>query len=233
MADSLLQQAGYECATKLPIHPDKMIPDIHCHQVEEVASFPYSPRQCFYKTHFSPAQMALVLGKECSHKMRYVYLYRNPEDALVSYYFFKLRYQETRDIADAGPDDFCLNELGNWIQHARDALSHSLSFEQVYLLRYEDLHKETSKTLGKMWRFLEIDIGSEICLRASDHMRFDALQKLEIENDSKKSRVRFFRKGRIGNAVEELKPETIDAIRAKTSDLMAELDCFSLNAPKM
>ena len=233
MADSLLQQAGYECATKLPIHPDKLIPDIHCHQVEEVASFSYCPRQCFYKTHFSPAQMALVLGKECSHKTRYVYLYRNPEDALVSYYFFKLRYQETRNIADAGPDDFCLNELSNWIQHARDALCHSLSFEQVYLLRYEDLHKETSKTLGKMWRFLEIDIGSEICLRASDHMRFDALQKLEIENDTKKSRVRFFRKGLIGNSVEELKPETINAIRAKTSGVMAELDCFSLNTPNM
>ncbi len=213
MADCLLQQAGYESSTDLPIHPDKIIPDVHCHQLHEAAGDPSISTHRFYKSHISPLQMSQFLGVPSAQKVRYIYLYRNPEDALLSFYYFKLRYPESSNVAEQGPDAFCKREFSQWVSHVSQALSYKEDDDSLYLIRYEDLHGATEQVLVQLWNWLEIPMPREVCSVATNHMQFSKLQEFESRYNTNTSGHQFFRKGQIGSAANELTNETIEQIR--------------------
>ena len=63
MADSLLQQAGYECSTDLPVHPDKLTPDMHCYKIEKTTDCHSITNKYLYKTHFPPRLTSRFLAE--------------------------------------------------------------------------------------------------------------------------------------------------------------------------
>lgn len=230
MADCLLQKAGYECSTDLPIHPDKLIPDIHCHDLRDIVGVRHITNQSFYKTHFSPWEASRYLGDTPQLDAKYIYLYRSPEDALLSFYYFKLRYPGSSNVAEQGPDAFCTDELKHWVHHLSKAMLTKERNENVCLARYEDLHLATSKSLLEICDWLEIDMPAEACIQAAKHMEFANLQQREARSSSNSSGHRFFRKGQIGSAEKELKQETIELIRSKSRDLLSRADRVRLKA---
>ena len=220
MADCLLQKAGYECSTDLPIHPDKLIPDIHCHDPRDIAGIRHITNQSFYKTHFTPWEASRYLGDSPQLDAKYIYLYRSPEDALLSLYYFKLRYPRSSNVAEQGPDIFCIRELSQWVDHVSQALSYNTDGNSVYLIRYEDLHGATKQVLVDLWNWLHIPMPREACSRATNHMEFSKLQELESRYNTNTSGHQFFRKGQIGSASNELKNETIEQIRNGSESIL-------------
>jgi hypothetical protein len=220
MADCLLQQAGYETSTDLPINPDEIIPDLHCHRVHEVAGVPGISKQRFCKSHISPLQISQFLGVPSGRKARYIYLYRNPEDALLSFYYFKLRYSESSNVAEHGPDAFCKRESSQWVDNVSQALSYKKDGGNLHLVRYEDLHGATEQVLAQIWDWLEMPMPREICSRAANHMEFAKLQEWESRYNTNSSGHRFFRKGQVGSAANELKNETIEQIRDRSASVL-------------
>jgi estrone sulfotransferase len=229
MADCLLRQAGYETSTDLPIHPDKIIPDLHCHRLHQVAGIFGISTPRFYKSHISPLQMSHLLGVPSSRKSRFIYLYRNPEDALMSFYYFKLRYPGSSNAAEQGPDAFCIREFSQWVDHVSQALSYNADGNSVYLIRYEDLHGATEQVLVDLWNWLEIPMPREVCFRATNHMEFSKLQELESRSNTNTSGHQFFRKGQIGSAANELKKETIEQIRDESALVLRSANKYRRN----
>jgi hypothetical protein len=228
MADCLLQKAGCECAAGLPIHPDKLIPDIHCHQLDEISC--HTTKNIFCKSHFSPLQISNFLGESVDQRINFIYLYRNPDDALISFFYFKLRYPETSNVAEIGSDKFCKDELSNWIEHIDQTLQHMKNRKNVCLIKYEDLHQYTSGIIHEIWKWLQIDIPNEACFHAVNHMQFTKLQNMEKQSNSNTSGHLFFRKGQIGDAANELKHTTIEQIYHRTADVLRRANSRCLKA---
>ena len=100
LADVFLQNHGVPTSTELPVHPDKIVPDFYCHWIARRAAAGLPPI-VMVKTHDTFRQLQERFGRvrlrpgsgasaaaapfcACKH----VYLYRSPEDALVSLFHY-------------------------------------------------------------------------------------------------------------------------------------------------
>jgi hypothetical protein len=228
MTDCLLQTAGYECSTELPVHPNDVIPDLHCHSAEEIRAVTEVCDRFFYKTHFTPAQVSRLMRSSPTVESSYIYLYRDPADALISYYYYNLRYPQYSNVAEKGPDLFCTEEITSWIDHVEQAVSCLGEERRICFIKYEDLHAATAEVLQGIWNWLNVNVSSGSCIAAATHMEFASLQDLERRTSTNESPHRFFRRGLIGGAKKELNANTTDFLRTKSEDLLRKIDALKL-----
>lgn len=228
MADCLLQTAGYECSTELPVHPNVLIPDFHCHNAVDIKPMTGISEHFYYKTHFAPLQMGHLIGITQTHNLSYIYLYRDPADALISYYYYKLRYPQYYNVAEKGPNLFCSQEIGNWVDHVEQAIRFQAKGNKICFIKYEDLHAATSDALQAIWTWLNIVISPSVCGLAATHMEFSSLQDLERRTTTNTSPHSFFRSGVVGAAQNELNNCTTDIIRARSKDVLSRADAAKL-----
>jgi len=126
LADVFLQIRGVKTTTELPVHPDKIVPDFYCNWIARRDGSVPSPA-VLVKTHETFLQMQERFGgalpppdagqgaaappfRGCKH----VYLYRSPEDALVSLYHYHDHHESSRFKTAAGIDAFCRSNLPLW-----------------------------------------------------------------------------------------------------------------------
>lgn len=212
----LLYDQGYEFKGANPIHPDRIIPDLHLHSWSDVDDGIRIPAK-IAKTHSVLASL---------FTRRIIYIARQPVDSLVSYYHFHRRYAERyQKVKYFNVDEFSIVMWRGWAQHVLSFLNHSRSNDDFFIT-YELLHRENDLTLRSMLSFLNIDINDEAVKKAVENNKFSMLKKIENDN-SKTGRFingeKFFRKGRIGGGREELSQETLDQIDAWSEEIYLEI----------
>ena len=222
IADVLLQNAGLETQTELSIHPDQIISDVHSNDVRE-QDISILKRNRIVKSHDTIDQISDNFGDEAYQRIEHLYLVREPEDALVSFYHFHLRYDALKPQAADGIDAFCLKNLDSWLQHVNEALTHHRLGGRIFIQSYEQLLRSPEASLSRILSWLNIPSTSSTTATAVKHMEFANLRKKESQNPSNPNEY-FFRKGVVGSGESELEESTLLTIRERSAPLRESLD---------
>jgi Sulfotransferase domain len=217
LSDIRLQNEGLETTTD-KAQPAKIVPDYYTDLITPRAS----TESCGYliKTHDMISQLQKRIGGNSGiRQCRYLYLFRPPEDVLVSLFHISLREKYIRSNAGGNIDLFCLEYLPAWVEHVTNYLDALDNGVTIYLVCYDELLRQPAAILSNALRWLGIPHTTDSVQRAESNMRFGKLQALEARALNGGSRL--FRRGVDGSGVSELKPETLAQIRAATRDVMA------------
>lgn len=209
LCDVLLQQRGMKTDTTLPVHPDRLIPDLDRGDRLPAEHFSAETSRCI-KTH---------LGWNDAFR-RAVVVFRQPADSLCSYYHFCVLCPQTRHLTADGIDAFCLAQLDDWSGHLRSYLAASQAKEcRVLFLTYEQMKRFPSEALGAACDFVGLDVNQGHILRAVSNHVFE--RHTSQEKACSQTGEKFFRRGEIGSADDELQPSTRRTIRNRTASLVA------------
>lgn len=143
-----------------------------------------------------------------------VYIVRNPLDVAISFSHHiggtlddAIARMETKGYETAGSERSAYEVYGSWSEHV-----HSWTRKPnraLYVMRYEDMHRDPERTFGDLARHLLINPSGEQLRQAIDLSSFDELKKQEEAagfREKPKSAERFFRKGEVDQWKQELAP---------------------------
>ena len=204
ISDLILQNNEYCTQTKLQVHQDLIFPDIHSNIIDG-ANFNFTGDSLLIKTHLEEISLSKQIYNYKDTKN--IILYRNPQDSLVSFYHFKLKYRQIESNYDI--NKFCVENIEFWNKFYESYLNQN----KHKFISYENLVKKPIKTIASIAGYMNINHSPEIIEKALNNMSFNKLRKLEFKktNDNK-----FFRKGQINSATIDLKDETLSNIKIKT-----------------
>jgi hypothetical protein len=222
LADVFLQGRGIETTTELPVHPDRIIPDFYCNWMDrQDVAIPASG--VYVKTHDLFAQTARRFSLPLLRNSRQVYLYRAPEDALVSLFHFYAKYKQLRNRTSAGIDAFCLAQLPAWEAHLADYLRAADEGTAVFFLPYELLLQYPTEILSNLLRWLGNRHDGATVGRAVSNMQFNKLQAVEARSQFNEE-VFFFRRGCKGSGAAELQAPTMTQIQERTAEIISHVN---------
>jgi hypothetical protein len=222
VCDVLLQNQGIQTTTELPVDPGKIIPDYYADLIARRNSSVQTPCHLI-KTHdLIPLLQKHVGGDPAVLNCRYLYLYRTPEDALVSFFHLYLREKFIRSKAGRDIDLFCLEALPGWLLHLSSYLDALDEGVEVHLVSYDQLLRQPAAILSETLRWVGIPHTEAAVAHANSNMQFSNLKAMEAKTLG--GRIPFFRRGCDGSGRLELKPETLAKIRDATRHLVARAD---------
>jgi hypothetical protein len=229
LSDVFLQNHGIETATELAVHPDEIIPDFYCEVVARRNTAVPTPG-LMVKTHDLFPHLKRQFGDPVAQapggKCRHLYIYRTPEDSLVSFYHLQLREKYVKSGAGMDIDAFCLNNAVQWVAHVSSYLAARESGAAVFFASYDQLLQSPEAILVEMLDWLGVRHTSSVVMRAVQNMRFANLKALEARDSAAKPPV--FRQGSNGSGSRELKAATVSEIRRATDHLLAQAsDCVA------
>jgi hypothetical protein len=240
LADILLQMQSVETTTELPVHPDDLIAILECDSIVRRLSrcpdWAFQPPLTFVKTHFSFTRLEHMFSGHGSVRSRglssdsapvrdcrALFLYRAPEDALVSYYHLEVCH---RGNAVGGLDDFCRKGLSGWVENMTSYLRATENGFPIFFIPYEQLLEKPVIALNNFLQWLGVQHDSQIVERAVSNMRFCSLQAREKQENKTSHPVDentlFFRRGRTGAGRSELQESTLREIHERTASLLNE-----------
>jgi hypothetical protein len=218
LSDIRLQNEGIETTTDLA-QPAQIVPDYYTDLITPRAAVGETSGYLI-KTHdIIPLLQERSGGHPGVRRCRYLYLYRAPEDVLVSLFHISLREKYIRTKSGSNIDLFCLEFLPGWVEHVTCYLDAMDSGVALYLVCFEELLRQPADVLSKTLRWLCIPHTAEKVQRAELNMRFGKLQAMEAQ--ALNGRSRLFRRGIAGSGVSDLKPDTLSQIHDATKDVMA------------
>jgi hypothetical protein len=139
---------------------------------------------------------------------RIVYLFRQPEDSLLSYAHYAGR-------AGAGGDRFVQRQVCTWAAEAEFALERQRENpERFFLLSYERILAHTSECVDRIARRLGLEIDAanrERAIALNDFRRLKSCEKTGDE-PALAPGAKFFRRGAAGAGRAELRPETMAVV---------------------
>ena len=215
----LLRDVIASAKPELPV-PEKLgalMPIVHHSPPDHQALTDFEVPCRIFKSH----NIASLRGRKM------IYLFRRPEDALVSFFHFQ---SELGDGA-AGTwnlkiDDFCVRAIPLWLEHMQYGLEQQQKFpERTFLACYEDLVATGPQLLRPLVDFIGL-LASDETLEAVyakntiQHLRETAANYINKAD-------RFFRKGRVGSACEELKPSTLALIEKRAGSVYRQLQTLA------
>ncbi|KAF8787314.1 Sulfotransferase family cytosolic 1B member 1 like protein [Argiope bruennichi] len=172
-------------------------------------------------------------------KAKYVYIYRKPEDTIISYYHFARNLWLEPPELDEFFEDFITGNIsyGHYFDHVLSYFAHK-DDENVLLVSYEKLllHKREeilriAKYLGDVY-YQTLSENESIMDKVLEHTSFDYMKKnLSLTHPGKECaerKVNFFRKGTIGDGKHSLKPDQLKRLkdlalkRLEGTDLLKE-----------
>lgn len=146
----------------------------------------------------------------CAHEV--VYLFRRPEDSLLSYAHYAGR-------AGEGADRFVIRQVRTWAAEAEFALDcHRENPGRFSLMSYERMLERTSESAGLIAERLGMRIAAAHLERAIELNDFRRLASFEQQAGVKAKLApagEFFRRGGEGSGRSELRRETIEIVRTK------------------
>ncbi|NET11882.1 MAG: FkbM family methyltransferase [Okeania sp. SIO1H6] len=148
-----------------------------------------------------------------------IHIFRQPADALCSYYHYLLRSTKFRE-SNQSIDTFCSKHIKNWcfrvdsyIQAKREKNN------SIFFVSYEKLHEAPVNLLEAVSKFIGLKVDRQLLLKAIDNQTFEKLKELQKLEDEKKlgfyetgGYQDFFRSGKVENAQEELSFKTMQRI---------------------
>jgi hypothetical protein len=224
LCDVLLQNQGIETTTESPMDRKTIVLDHYARFLVRRNTSIQTPGYLI-KTHdLIPLLQEHAGGDPGVRQCKYLYLYRTPEDTLVSTcHLFRrekyLRVKPQYELACRDVDLFCLDLIPDWKKHVSsylDALDEGI---KVHLVSYEQLLHQPTDVLSEALDWLGIPHTDAIVARANSNMQFSKLQAVEAKTLG--GRIPFFRRGSEGSGALELKPETLSKIRDATHQLFA------------
>ena len=219
MCDVLLQNQGYKTGTILPVDPGRIIPDYYAQLITRRDTSVQTPGHLI-KTHdLIPMLQRHVGGDPQVRRCKYLYLYRTPEDALVSLYHLSLREKYIRSKAGRNIDLFCLEALPTWVDHLQSYLDALDEGVNIHLIYYDQLLRQPKAVFAEALQWMGIPYTEDIVDHADSNMQFGKLQATEAKTLG--GRVPFFRRGSDGSGSLELKTETVAKIQDATKDQFA------------
>jgi len=226
LSDVFLQKEGIDTTTKLVIHPDEIIADFYRSLVAERNPKVRTPG-VLVKIHDSFGGLRQRFWGDLHHthpsfhRCRHLYLYRNPEDALVSLYHHHLQEDlvvenSAKWIGPAKIDEFCRRTLPAWIDHASGYLAATQEGLSIYFASYEGLLTDPTKVLGEVLRWLGVSHTMPMLERAVSNMQFEKLKATNARDMG--------HHGRSGAGSLQLAGSTIEEIRGRTAPLVKRMD---------
>ncbi|GFS95565.1 hypothetical protein NPIL_412941 [Nephila pilipes] len=181
-----------------------------------------------YKHHY---RFDMIKNNE---KAKYLYIYRNPEDTLVSFYHFMQNIREEKIDFDQFFEEFLTNdvEYGRYFEHVLSFLVHK-NDENLLLISYEKLYTNRKEGYLRIAKFLGEEYyqslvnDEELLKRIIENTSFDYMKKnlplvhphpKQNSEDSVKT-IDFFRKGIVGDGKNKMSPDQVK----KLGDLAKEL----------
>ena len=225
LCDIFHQGMGIETTTILPVHPNKIIPDLYLNLIAECDLAIATPG-LLVKTHETFARLKKFWRPSTFQKCKHLYIYRTPEDALVSFYHYQIRDGLSNTVAE-GIDAFCRSRLPEWEAHLSSYLRAAERDGEVFFVAYEDLLEQPAAVLSDILVWLEVKHEDVMVQRAVANMKFDKLQAMDAKNPKNKEEL-FFRRGAAGSGTAELQPATLAEIRASTSHLIQQANSLAL-----
>jgi hypothetical protein len=218
ITDTILQSINIPTDTNLPLPIDHLLPSLQLIESQSPAvmpeGWPLSTRLIKTQLAYHPRMKRVIL------------LYRDPTDALCSYYHDQLRYEPLQHMKESGLDKFCLGALPNWLEHVSSYLDASAQHEcELLTIAYETLLDSPVEELQRTFDFLNLDISREDCARAVEHHALTFYQHEELASlpasaiEPKAEQPTFLRSGEIGPGKSELTTATYNAIQNQAQPL--------------
>jgi hypothetical protein len=221
LSDVFLQNHGIDTNTKLTVHPDEIIADFYCSRVA-LRNRAVTTPGILIKSHDSFDELkerfwGNRLPSDLSfQRCRHLYLYRLPEDALVSLYHYNMREAVTGKRAGQGGqlniDGFCREALPGWVSHISSYLTAAENGAPIYFVSYEQLSADQNRILSQVLQWLGVPHTSSTLERAALNMQFEKLKATNARDIGKQ--------GRSGAGSAELEASTIDLIRSTTAQVV-------------
>jgi hypothetical protein len=242
LCDILLQLQGVETTTELPVHPDNLIVLFDgssiIRRLNRCPHWAFEPPMAFVKSHKLFSRLEQIFpgaGRAGSGAQagaaapfggwRVLYVYRRPEDALVSLFHFGFvdTYWRSRAL---GIDAFCRKVVSDWVENISSYLRAADNGSPVFFVSYEMLAEKPAIVLDDLLHWLGVQHDIQMVRRAVSNMQFANLQELEIQTNKTRNRTNgnalFFRRGRTGSGRSELQESTLREIHERTASLLNE-----------
>ncbi|XP_043720850.1 cytosolic sulfotransferase 15-like [Telopea speciosissima] len=236
LAFAIVNRNRYPLISQNPLlntNPHDLVPFLEYgvfinNQIPYISTLP-SPR--LYASHipYTSLPESIKNTTDC----RIVYLCRNPKDMFVSLLHFmgKLRPENLGPLLlEQAFESFCMGayEFGPYWDHMLGFWKESLEKpEKVLFLKYEELKEDTNLNLKRIAQFLgcpftvkedEDGVVDEILEMSS----FESLKNLEVNKTGKLmargDNAVFFRKGKVGDWVNQLSPEMAEQLDKLTEE---------------
>ncbi|HEX3717943.1 MAG TPA: sulfotransferase domain-containing protein [Verrucomicrobiae bacterium] len=222
LSDVFLQSQGIDTATKLVIHPDEIIPDFY-RSLVAVRDQTVGTNALLLKIHDPFKELRerfwgdSYRTESSFQRCRHLYLFRSPEDALVSLYHYHLRHdlvveKSTKWIGPSKIDAFCREALPGWMEHVSGYLEAAESGVPIYFASYEQLSADSKKVLGEILQWLGVPHTAVMLERATWNMQFQKLKATDARDMG--------HHGRSGAGSNQLEPSTVELIRAETAHII-------------
>lgn len=112
-----------------------------------------------------------------------IYIYRDPRDIVISYYFWEKKYKNIDTSIEEYIEKFIKGEnspYGPWNEHLKSWFNCPLKENnKILFLKYEDLKKDTFGEMVKVCFFLNLDFEDKKIREAIEKSDFKRMQKLE------------------------------------------------------
>ncbi|CAL1286592.1 unnamed protein product [Larinioides sclopetarius] len=177
-----------------------------------------------------------------NEKAKLLYIHRNPEDTLVSFYHFmqNLNFNFDTNFNQYVEDFMSANvPYGSYFEHVKSYLSHK-DDSNLLILTYEGLHKNMKERILKIAKFLGEDyfnrisnddlllnkIMKQTCFEnMKNNLSYvirDTFTKDSLKNEPRK--VEFFRKGTTGDGKKYLSPDQQNRLREIAEKILEGTD---------
>ncbi|GFX88138.1 hypothetical protein TNCV_159531 [Trichonephila clavipes] len=168
-------------------------------------------------------------------KAKYLYIYRNPEDTFVSYYYFIQNLWEKNFDFDELFEKFIAKdvEYGRYFEHIQSFLAHKKD-KNLLIVSYENLYNNRKEEYLRIARFLGEDYYQNLVKdegllnQIIEKTSFDNMKKnlpfvhpgSKGDSEEPVKTVNFFRKGEIGDGKNKLSESQIKRIRDIASEVL-------------
>lgn len=161
-----------------------------------------------------------------------IYFIRNPLDVVGSYAHhnnatidqtIKLMNNDNGRIGDVRGGPLLISRILNWSAHV-ESWTKNMPFP-VLVVRYEDMVQKSMETFTRAVSFLGIDASPQQIEQAINKTSFQNLKRAEAEKgfrESARKNSPFFRKGKVGSWIEELKATQVEVIKKKNENIMKQ-----------
>ncbi|MFN2311107.1 MAG: sulfotransferase domain-containing protein [Spirochaetia bacterium] len=165
---------------------------------------------------------------EKNTKGRFIYVYRDGMDVLVSLYHQNKNYNKPDLAFDDFFARFVSQKRDSWFHHVKEWFANRHGFPVLWL-RYEDLVTDKRSEIGKIVEFLGLDVTNEAISKALEYSSFGYMKahetKFGVQPPDLSERIfdQFIRKGETGEGESTLSPDQKRAFADRQRHILGKL----------
>jgi hypothetical protein len=201
-----------------PEHIDRILPDLHMHEAEDDSQKRFGLKRRILKSH----NVQDLGGRKI------IYIFREPADALVSYYHFHLCELPEGATLPESIEEFCRRMLPEWMEHVSLAVAeYERSPGDCQFVSYGQLHENTVETLRRMAEFCSLPSRDETLALSAERNSFEAMKKAAKPSRPDFRMEGFFRRGVRGSSRDELSEAFLAEIEQQAGAIYSRAEAIA------